>query len=554
MEQEEIIEQDGDSFRTYVEDKYRGREIQDKALNRTILVKDIYDLRFEDLELEDQRTSLHPEIGWSWGVHESGKTLATAKKFAGYLFRPKQRAFFWAKERYPCYIGAFGSGKSILFWLKCIQKCLQYPGTRGVYMRATYPQLEKSSLPTFFKIAAEFGWIEGREYAHNVGKHVIKFNNGSEILYMPAKNEGSTIDKAIADLRSLEIDFAAADEIVDFDQSIIMALGDRIGRWGKIPNEDDQQLMVGGNPPAKGGWVHKRWYLRKNSDGSNLLDPEEHALWVSSTYENKRNLPKSYIKSLESKPDWYKEAYLYGRLAFQPPDGTPVFGDFDYGVYVSKRALEPHPDLPIIRGHDLGPTAKNKACVVAQVDPRGILLIFAEILVEDIGIDTYLNQVNMVCKQLFPWNYEAKDFTDPVAFHPSQTDGKSASDIARGMGFNFFPGEERTELRLNGVSQVMNRMVGGGQPGMLINNTGCQKLIEGFMGGYRYRVTDIEHKQYSRVPVKDEYSHVMDALQYLCSRLAYVNFSTQPGNVREKAKLRNAGLKDRRRRLLGVRG
>jgi phage terminase large subunit len=530
---------DGVTFRSYLETKYKGVEIKDPSLNRTITVKDIYDLRFEDLELEDQRLALHPQVGWAWGVYESGKTLDTATKFAGYLFRPKQRAFWWAEERFPLYIGAFGSGKSLLLWLKCIQKCLAYPGTRGVYMRATYPQLEKSSLPTFFKIAEQFGWVEGKEFTHNVGKHYITFNNGSQLLYMPAKNEGSTVDKAIADLRSLEIDFAATDEVVDIDNSIHMALGDRIGRWGKIPIETDQQLMGAGNPPAKGTWVHKKWYLRRHTDDKKLADADEHALWVSSTYENKRNLPESYIRGLEAKPDWYKEAYLYGRLAFQPPEGTPVFGDFDYGVYVSKKTLEVHEDLPIVRGHDLGPTSKNKACIIGQVDPRGILLIFAEVLVEEIGIGTYFERVVAETKRLFPGDPKVQDFCDPVAMHPSQTDSKSAADIGREYGINMFPGEERTELRLDAVSQVMHRLVGGGVPGMVINPHNCQKLIEGFMGGYRYKVVDISHKQYSRQPVKDEYSHVMDALQYLCSRLSYINFSRQTGNVRDKARARN---------------
>lgn len=537
----ETIEVPVDDFRLYIEDKYRGTKIEDPDLQRVITVEDIYDLRFEDLEFEDQKKAMSPEIGWAWGVHESGKTLESSGHVAGYLFRPKQRAFWWADERHPCYIGAFGSGKSILLWLKCIYKCLMYPGTRGVYMRATYPQLQKSSLPTFFKIAAHFGWREGREYTHNVGQHIIKFNNKSEILYIPAKNEGSTVDKAIADLRSLEIDFAACDELVDIDPSIFMALGDRIGRWGKIPDETQQQLMGAGNPPAKGGWVHRRFYLLKDIDDKPLTNPEEYALWVSSTYENKRNLPEAYIRSLENKPQWYKDSYLYGRLAFQPPEGTPVFGDFEYETYVAPRPLVADPDLPIVRGHDLGPTAKNKACVIGQVDGRGVLLILAEVLVEDIGIDTYLDRVTQVCNILFPWDYQAKDFTDPVAFHPSQTDGLSAADIARKRGFQFFPGEERTELRLNAVSSVMHRMVGGGVAGLLIDKS-CQKLIEGFQGGYRYRIADAEHKQFGRTPIKDEYSHVMDAMQYLCSRLAYVSFSMKPGNVREKARKRNQNL------------
>lgn len=545
----------GENFPDYLMDKYAGKQIEDPSLKRVIEVrtgrdnkgmpKCMYDLKFEDLDLEDQKLALSPEIGWAWGVHEGGKTLKQAKKLAGYLYRPKQRSFIFNPSRYPLYIGAFGSGKSIILWIKCLQNCMGYPGTIGLFMRATYPQLEKS-LNTFFKIAEHFGWREGKEYKHNIGKHCITFNNGSVIYYMPAKRDGATLDQTIADLRSFEMDFIALDEVVDIPEAIFMTAGGRVGRWGKIPDENKHQVISAGNPPSSGSWIHKRWYLKKEANNKALSNPEEYALWVSSTYENMRNLPAAYIRDLENKPDWYQEAYLYGRLSFQPPDGTPVFGDFDYGTYVSPKPLEVHEDLPIIRGHDLGPTSKNKACVIGQIDPRGVFLVFAEVLVEDIGIGTYLDRVTATTNQLFPGSHEIRDFTDPVAFDVSQTDHKSAADIAREHGVRFYPGEEKTEIRLDAVSQVMHRLEGDGTPGLYIDKR-CEKLIQGFMGGYRYKVTDADHKRYSRAPVKDEYSHVMDALQYACTRITHVQNSTSPDSVRNKAKRRNALTNPKRR-------
>lgn len=548
----------GANFPEYLVSKYGGKKIEDKLLKRVITVRTttdskgmplgIYDLRFEDLDIGDQKLALHPEIGWAWGVWEGGKTLEQAKEVRGFLYRPKQRAFIHAPERYPLYIGAFGSGKSLILWIKCLQNCMAYPGTVGLFMRATYPQMEKSLL-TFRKIASHFGWREGKEFKHNIGKHFITFNNGSEIHYMPAKTDGATLDETIQNLRSFEMDFIALDEIVDIPEGIFMTSGGRVGRWGKIPEEERHQVIGAGNPPSSGSWIHKRWYLKREDKNKPLSNPEEYGLWVSSTYENMRNLPAAYLRDLENKPDWYREAYLYGRLSFQPPDGTPVFGDFDYGTYVAKERLEPHEDLPIIRGHDLGPTSKNKACVIGQIDPRGVLLIFAEVLVEDIGIGTYIERVIEVTNQLFPGSHEIRDFTDPVAFDPSQTDHKSAADIAREYGIRFYPGEEKTQIRLEAVSKMMHRLSGDGVPGIYIDRR-CEKLIQGFMGGYRYKVTDVEHKRFSMSPVKDEYSHVMDALQYLCTRVTHVQNINNPNSVRAKAKKRNSSMAQKRKLLL----
>ena len=138
---------DGIDFRNYIEQKYKGQLITDASLNKEIEVKDIGDLRLEDLEIEDQRIALSPHVVWGWGVADNAD-ITKAKHIRGYLFRPRQRAFFLSSCRYPAYIGAFGSGKSLILWLKAIQNSLSFPGTRGVYMRATYPQLEKASLPT----------------------------------------------------------------------------------------------------------------------------------------------------------------------------------------------------------------------------------------------------------------------------------------------------------------------------------------------------------------------------------------------------------------------
>ncbi len=537
----------GVNFPDYLSDKYGGKTIEDPELKRRIKVRDynaqgtplaIYDLRFEDLDFEDKKLALRDDIGWAWGVWEAGKTLEQAKEMKAFLYRPKQRKFIYAPERYPLYIGAFGSGKSMILWIKMLQNCIAYPGTIGLFMRATYPQIERSLL-TFQKIAVQqFGWKEGREFKHNIGKHIITFNNGSAIHYMPAKRDSGTLDETIADLRSFEMDFIALDEIVDIPEAIFMTCGGRVGRWGKIPDETRHQVFCAGNPPAEGSWIHKRWYKKNEQPSKPLSNPEDYALWVSSTYENVRNLPVAYIKDLENKPDWYQEAYLYGRLSFQPPDGLPVFGDFDYGTYVAPKPLIPHEDLPIIRGHDLGPTSSTKACVIGQVDPRGVLLIFAEVIVNEPGIGGYLEKVIQVTNEIFPGEYTIRDYTDPVAFQISQTDVRSSADIAAEYGVKFYPGEEKIPARLDAVDQVMHRLSGDGTPGIYIDKK-CQQLIQGFMGGYRYKVTDENTGQFSRTPIKDKYSHIMDALQYACSRIAHVKNSNNPDSIRAKARRRN---------------
>lgn len=536
----------------YIIEKYRGKEIYDENLDKKIIVEDIYDLQFNDLDREDQTLAL--KCGWAWGVVDakSKGDVTKAKTLKCYLFRPKQYRFWWNPSKFPAYIGAFGSGKSLILCLKGIYYSLMYPGTRGLLMRATYPQLMDTTIATMFKIFSFFGWESGQQYNHHISRKLIELNVGgkkSEILYRPAKNEGDDIQSAIEDLQSLEIDWAGIDEIVGVEERIFMAVRARIGRWGKISKQAHRQLMVSGNPPSEGSWIHKRWYLKSYTDDQPLQDPDEHSIFVSSTYENRRNLPKDYIESLEASPEFWRNTFLYGYAGYVDFDGEPVFPRFNYETYVSKKPLVPHPNKGLIRGWDLGPTAKNKAVVICQLDPRGTLLVLAEIMMTDPGIEKFGRYVIAKTNELFPGEIgDIKDFADPVAFHISQTDGKSAADILLNLGINLYPGEEKLELRLDAVQGLLDHMVDGAAS-IIIDNRRCPILLQGFLGGYRHKIIDLPNERFSREPLKDRYSHVHDALQYVVSRLYYVDTKKQK-DYKKKISQRSPELLDKRRRLM----
>lgn len=533
----------------YIVEKYAGKEIYDKNLDKKIIVEDIYDLQFEDLEREDQILAL--KFGWAWGV-SSHNDPTKAKKLACYLFRPKQYKFWWNPSRFPAYIGAFGSGKSLILCLKGLYYSIMYPGTRGLLMRATYPQLMDTTIATLMKIFSYFGWRSGEHYNHHISRKIVEINVGktkSEILYRPAKNEGQDIQSAIEDLQSLEIDWAGIDEIVGVEERVFMAVRNRVGRWGKIPKQEHRQLMVSGNPPSEGSWIQKRWYQKKYTDEKPIQDPEEHSVFVSSTYENRRNLPKDYIEALESSPEYWRNTFLLGHLGFIPPDGEPIYKFFNYEMYVSDKRLEYNPKLPILRGWDIGPTAKNKACIVAQLDSRGVLIVLAEYHMLDPGVTKFGRYVQQNCYAEFPEAKDYKDFCDPVAFHASQTDGQSPAALLLEEGIHLIPGEEGFQLRIEAVEKTMTRIIDG-VPGMLVDGSRCKMLVNGFTGGYRYRIIDEPNKRFSKEPVKDQFSHIHDALQYLCSRLAFVD-QKKRDESQQAARRRNAALLRKRRKYLG---
>ena len=67
--------------------------------------------------------------------------------------------------------------------------------------------------------------------------------------------------------------------------------------------------------------------------------------------------------------------------------------------------------------------------------------------------------------------------------------------------------------RLRAVEAFLLAQRDGG-PAILIDRHGCPTTIRALSGGYRYAKTKAGQRK--ALPDKNEYSHVMDALQYAC--------------------------------------
>jgi hypothetical protein len=102
---------------------------------------------------------------------------------------------------------------------------------------------------------------------------------------------------------------------------------------------------------------------------------------------------------------------------------------------------------------------------------------------------------------------------DPAGTQRAQTDEKTAFQILETFGFSIRPGAIDWESRKQAVIDRAQLMIDG-EPGLLIDYEGCPTLCDGLMGGYRYAKSG---ERVSPQPLKNEYSHPCDALQYLCT-------------------------------------
>jgi hypothetical protein len=498
--------------------------------------KPIDELNSEDLSLEDLKLAAYG--GWAWGWSNDAD-FQKSSRYKAYLFRPKQREFWYAPVIFPAYVGAWRSGKTVICCLKGLWLSKTYPGTKGIVVRNTYPELMDTTVSSFIKIFDYFEWEEGKEYRHKIGDKKILIKAAEKvdsiIDYRPAREQNETLDSAVSRFKGYEPDWGLISEASDVDEKLVLTLFGRRGQWGKITPENNiygkdyyrpyhKCIMVESNPPDDEHYLFKRYVKKELKDGEKIKEnmANQHYLIMASTYENKRNLDPDYIKSLEAMDEIWKRQYLYGQWGYVPLEGEPIY-NFRYETYVRKDFLKYHPELPMIRGWDLGATDKWKACIVCQLDPKGILLVLAEIIRAEPGIEQFGRLVQRQCNLLFPEIKNWKDIADPVACTvKSQTDMKSAADILRPLGIHLIAGEAGFDIRRDAVVQVMSRLVDG-FPGMLISEPNCRTLVKGFMGNYRYKIVRSDTGQFSRTPVNDMYAHVQTALQYLCTRLGYAN-------------------------------
>jgi len=105
----------------------------------------------------------------------------------------------------------------------------------------------------------------------------------------------------------------------------------------------------------------------------------------------------------------------------------------------------------------------------------------------------------------------------------------SNAELMRDSGIGVRKSEQKWEARREAVEFQCGRLVSG-EPAFLIDPS-CTRLINGFIGGYCYKelgVTGI----YSEKPIKNKYSHVHDALQYMMVMLLRNVRATNKGTAR----------------------
>jgi hypothetical protein len=462
---------------------------------------------------------------------------------------PVGQDFIDSRKFIKVIMGPVGGGKSSdavmeLFGRSVLQKPWQgVRRTKHVIVRNTGQQLKSTVKPLidqWFGVLTENSMGVWR-LTDGVFEMKFKLDDGtvvhSEFCMMPADTPDD-----VRRLLSLECSSAWIEEMREIDQAIFEQLQ---GRTARFPNRASGGVTYPGvigstNPPPMGSWLQELMANPPDNMGVFIQPP---ALLPDGTInpkaENLENLDPDYYDNLMAGKtrDWL-EVYMYNQFG-AGGFGQPVFRNtFRRDFHVSKTSLTAISTglNPLVVGMDNGLTA---AAVVGQMDARGRLNILAESFVPEgqtMGVETFLDRLLVPLLQArFPVRPESFLFVlDPACFQRSQIDEVTIAQAVQSRGYRVMRASTNVpERRIAAVEGLLNRAIDAG-PGLLLSGPECPWLVKALDWGYRNK------KQLNgvstAVPEKNHYSHVADALQYLC--LNY-NAQTNPSAWGSRNKARS---------------
>lgn len=513
-----------DEFRRYIESKYGGKEVI-SSKNEPLIVTSIADLNFNNLEKQDQIDALDSD--WAWGLKEE---IRDEEIWHAILFRPTMREFLLSSRRFNALVGALGCGKTFCLGLKTVIMIFKHPGINHLWYRKSIPQLKSTTLRQLLEdVFPALGMKEKTHWRHHADptERYVSVHVGdqeSRIYYRPYKNQGISHDVMVDDIKSFNIDCIGIDEPNTLGLDTYLMIEGRTGRWTKDLPAELQQVNITGNPPSMNHWLNLMY--GKGLDPVNpekpLKNKEHYKMWYMSTYDNRDAVATEYLESLEAKSEEWKRTYLYGLPGFVEYSGVAIFAkNFQEDKHICYEPMKADPELPLLLGWDISSSGVDKACAIMQINKHATVCLLDEVVTDDPGLGPFINMVKQRITNFWHSNISPPhSFADPAAWTTSQVVMLSPATMLARSGFPSRKGAKEFPTRFNSVVELLTHDANDGQPGLLVNYHSCPVTIQGFLGGYQYKQIEEADRVLSAQPIKNLYSHIMDAIQYAASGVA----------------------------------
>ena len=439
----------------------------------------------------------------------SGRT-----KIRSYETIPTIKRFHESPAQIRCLVGPVGSGKTTgAAWELCyylpyfMMERYGIKNTRWVVVRNTYQELLDTTQATLFE------WFDWGKYLKTQKKYQLVYPGEGPVLEILFRSCDTALD--VKKFKSLDLTGYWIDESIEVDESVKLMLKNRIGRYpSKCPAMFGIETT---NPPDVEHPVYSQfeWYEPPPGPVPKGTPLKNHKGFWQPPGENAPNLRPGYYDDLRS---MYADNQDWVDMYIDAKPGVISFGKTVYANFERERHLSVTPIIwsgsPLYRGWDNSGICP--ACVVVDMPAEGCIRILAEFHTEKMGIVDFSNYVISMCNRKFPGAMIDGEWGDPAgAARFSASDGGFTSNaelMIKAAGIVVTASEQNVTARLSSVDDFLSR------DGGLIIDPECVRLINGFLGGYCYK--KLPGGEYSDQIVKNRFSHVHDALQYITVKLS----------------------------------
>jgi hypothetical protein len=456
---------------------------------------------------------------------------------------PVARAFINDRMFISSIMGPYGSAKTTSCFQKIFNAALwQNPGPDGVRrirvccVRATYSQLQTNVMKDWF------GWFPKTKENWNEQKmtHVVTIGvPGVGVVSIEIIFRALDHHKPEEVFKGMALTMLWLNEVDTLSMTVLKFGLPRVGRY---PAAKDGGCAWSGviadfNAPDVDNWTFD-FLVNKNLDVPDEVLAQMRAVYgplfgisfhrqpggLSPDAENLENLPAGYYdRLLIAFNDNEKRRFVDNEFG-AVNKGQPVYPEFIDHFHVAKAKLKAVPDVPLTIGLDGGMTP---AAVFLQELGDGQILVLAELVVmaagegeqlAQLGATSFARECRSFIDRAFPNARIGDVWGDPAGF-----DGGDEEDLAWMQKFSREFGKKvrpapvkgnRITPRLEAVRHCLTHNVGP-KPGLLASPE-CKALRQGFNNGYvilRRKLTNGSGLT-SDKPLKNDFSHVHDALQY----------------------------------------
>jgi len=409
---------------------------------------------------------------------------------------PKQIEFCKATNKYICYGGARGGGKSHVSRIKMCLLALNYPGIQILLLRRTLKELRENHVLQLQKL------LKGIATFKESTKEFI-FPNGSRIVLGYCDNE-----KDVLQYQGQAYEVIVLEEATHFTEFQFQTLTESNRMSGNMKCEFNPRMYFTCNPGGVGhAWV-KRLFIDR--DYTATENSEDYIFIPAQVFENKYIMEHdpAYVKVLENLPEDRKQAMLYGN--WDVFDGQ-FFREFNRRIHVIEPFVIPETwDRYIAMDYGLD----MFAVLFVAVDSKGKAYVYNEIHKSNLIVSEARQTLKSIMRHYkYKYIYAPGDL-----WHRNRDTGKSTAELFYEGGIQLTEASNKRESGWLNVKEWLKvKKIRHEQTGELIEDSDL-KIFSNCLNLIKY-LPQLQHDEKNPNDVATEPhepTHITDALRYFC--------------------------------------